>query len=61
MEATADVFPPDMLTVANAMKVSMDPTVKLTKMNVINGTFAKIMVNVSIPTDHTSKCFFNSM
>lgn len=54
VEATADVFPPDMLTVANAMKVLMVPTVKLTKMNVINGTFAKIMVNVLIPTDRTS-------
>jgi len=54
VEATVDVFPPDMLTVANVMKVLMVLTVKLIKMNVINGIFARIMVNVSIPTDLTS-------
>ena len=57
VEATVDVFPPDMLTVANVMKVLMVLTVKLIKMNVINGIFARIMVNVSIPTDLTSKYF----
>jgi hypothetical protein len=57
VEATVDVFPPDMLTVANVMKVLMVLTVKLIKMNVINGIFARIMVNVSIPTDLISKYF----